>query len=207
MVRLLTFLAFIISSVIFGQEGKYEQTMGKALAIWKEGKTMEASAIFERIAFAEKKEWLPDYYIALINCTEAFNPINKEKSTDLINKAQTALESAKNKSLKNDEINVLQALIYLVTLVQDPMNNSIKYSPLIMTEYQTALIINPNNPRAVFGKAEFELGGAKWTGVDTKPLCEEINRSLELFANFKPESPLHPKWGFERAKQVATTCK
>ncbi|WP_258929297.1 hypothetical protein [Flavobacterium davisii] len=133
--------------------------------------------------------------------------MNKEKVAALIDKAQIALEGAKLKSSKNDEINVLQALIYTVTLIQDPMNNSVKYAPLIMTEYQNALAINPNNPRAVFGKANFELGGAKWTGADTKPLCIEINRSLELFANFKPESPLHPKWGAERAKQIAVTCK
>ncbi|MFK7060376.1 hypothetical protein V3Q90_09635 [Flavobacterium oreochromis] len=207
MVRFLTFLAILISSAIFAQEGKFEQGMGKALVNWKEGKIMEASAIFERIASAEKTQWLPDYYVALINCTEAFNPLNKEQVTVLIDKAQLALESAKIKNNKSEEINILQALIYTVTLIQDPINNSIKYSPLVMTEYQKALAINPNNPRAVFGKAEFELGSAKWTGIDTKPLCAEIYRSLELFTNFKPESSFHPKWGFERAKQVAATCK
>lgn len=207
MVRLITTAVLLFCSAIFGQQAKFEEGMGKAFGIWKEGKSTEASALFERIASAEKTQWLPDYYVALVNCTEAFNPANKEKASALIEKAQSALDNAKAKSSNNSEICVLQALIYTAILVQDPMTNGMKYSPLAMQEYQKALAINPNNPRAVFGKAEFELGGAKWTGADTKPLCAEINRSLELFANFKPESPLHPKWGLDRAKQVASTCK
>ena len=208
MVRLVTILAVLVSSVIFGQEGnKFEQGMGKAFGIWKEGKSTEASLLFERIASAEKAQWLPDYYVALINCTDAFNPANREKANALLEKAQSSLDNAKTKSDTNSEICVLQALIYTAILVQDPMTNSMKYSPLVMQEYQKALVLNPNNPRAVFGQADFQLSGAKWTGVATKPLCAEINRSLELFANFKPESPFHPKWGLDRAKQVATTCQ
>lgn len=206
MVRFITALTLLVCSTVFGQ-GKFEEGMGKAFGIWKEGKPAEASALFERIASAEKTNWLPDYYVALINCTDAFNPENREKSTSLIEKAQTALDNAKAKSQNNSEIHVLQALIYTAILVQDPMTNGMKYSPLAMAEYTKALVINPNNPRAVFGKAEFELGGAKWSGADTKPICAEINRSLELFANFKPESAFHPKWGLERAQQTAANCK
>ncbi|MDI9309669.1 MAG: hypothetical protein QM535_05600 [Limnohabitans sp.] len=207
MVRLITTALLLICSTVFGQQGKFEEGMGKAFGIWKEGKSAEASAFFERIASAEKTNWLPDYYVALINCLDAFNPANKEKSTSLIEKAQTALNSASAKSANNEEIHVLQALIYTAILVQDPMTNGMKYSSLTMTEYGKALAINPNNPRAVFGKAEFELGGAKWTGADTKPICAEIARSIELFNNFKPESPFHPKWGLDRAKQITANCK
>jgi len=206
MVRLITTAVLLFCSAVFGQ-GKFEEGMGKALGIWKSGQATEASAQFERIASVEKSNWLPNYYVAMINTVEAFKPENREKATSLIEKGQNALNMAKLVSPNNDEINVMQALIYTAILVQDPMTNGMKYSPLAISEYQKALAINPNNPRAVFGKAEFELGGAKWTGADTKPLCAEINRSLELFANFKPETVFHPNWGLDRAQQVAANCK
>jgi hypothetical protein len=193
--------------MVFGQNGKFEQGMGKAFGIWKEGKPAEASALFERIATAEKTNWLPDYYVALINCTEAFKPENREKSTSLIEKAQAALNNAGAKSQNNAEINVMQAMIYTATLVQDPMTNGMKYSMLVNGEYAKAKALAPNNPRVVFCSAEFELGGAKWSGVDIKPICAEISRSIELFNNFKPESPFHPSWGLDRAQKTQASCK
>ena len=76
-----------------------------------------------------------------------------------------------------------------------------------MELYAKAKAIAPENPRVVFGKAEFEIGGAKWTGKDTKPMCAQIEKAIELFATFKPETPFSPKWGLERALEVQKNCK
>lgn len=207
MTRIITTLTLFVSTLLIGQQTQFEKGMEKAFSIWKEGKNEEARAIFERIASAEKTQWLPNYYIALIHCTAVFESQDKEKNSLLIDKAQTAIDEAKAKAQNNSEIHVLQALIYTATLIQDPMTNGMKYSMLATQEYDKAISINPNNPRAVFGKAEFELGGAKWTGADTKPICEQIIKSIELFNNFKPESVFHPKWGLERAQQIVANCK
>jgi hypothetical protein len=51
------------------------------------------------------------------------------------------------------------------------------------------------------------ISGAKYWGTDTKPMCEAIAKSIELFANFKPESVFHPKWGADRAKEALGNCK
>lgn len=206
MVRVFTTAVLLFCSAVFGQ-AKFEEGMGKALGTWKSGQATEASALFERIASVEKTNWLPNYYVAMINIVEAFKPENRVKATSLIEKGQNALNNAKLISPNNAEINVMQALIYTAILVQDPMTNGMKYSPLAMTEYQKALAIDPKNPRAVFGKAEFELGSAKWTGADTKPICAQVANSIELFATFKPETPFHPNWGLDRAQEVLTSCK
>ena len=75
---IVTFVLFI-SSLISAQ-GKYEEGMGKAFSLWKDGKNSEASDMFERIAGAEKDKWLPNYYVALVNTTTAFQTKDKEKS-------------------------------------------------------------------------------------------------------------------------------
>lgn len=206
MKTIITVIAFIITNLVSAQ-GQFEQGMGKAFGLWGEGKSADASAMFERIASAEKSNWLPNYYVALVNTTDAFDPKNKANIPALLDKAQRALDDAAIISSDNAEIMVLQALIYTAWLVQDPMTNGMKYSALAMKEYEKALAIAPNNPRAVFGKAEFEMGGAKYWGTDTKPMCEQVAKSIELFANFKPESEFHPKWGLDRAQEILKTCK
>ena len=198
--------ALLISSLLTAQTS-FEQGMGKALGLWGEGKAKEASDLMERIVAAEKNNWLPNYYVALINTTEAFNPANKEKVPAMIIKAQDAIDNATLISPNNDEIMVVQAMLYTVVLLQDPMTNGVKYTGLVMEQYGKALAINPNNPRAVFSKAEFEIGSAKYWGTDTKPMCAQIEKSIQLFANFKAETPFSPKWGLDRAQEALKGCK
>jgi hypothetical protein len=205
MKTMITSIAFFICSLLTAQT-QFEQGMGKAMQLWGEGKDSEAVATFERIASVEKTNWLPNYYIAFVNTISAFNTKDKEKVNALLTKAQDAIDNASLISPNNAEIMVVQAMLYTAILVQDPMTNGQKYSGLVMEQYAKALVINPNNPRAVFSKAEFEIGGAKYWGTYTKPMCDAIAKSIELFANFKPETQFHPKWGADRAKEALENC-
>lgn len=206
MTKLITAITLFICSLLSAQT-QFEQGMGKAFGLWKEGKNTEASDLFERIAAAEKTSWLPNYYVALVNTTSAFKTQDKTQIDLLLNKAQNALNVEIAKDSNNAELYVLQALIYTAWVVADPMTNGMKYSAKTMEMYDKAEALAPENPRVVFGKADFQLGGAKWTGIDTKPLCAQVDKAIGLFATFKPETPFSPKWGLERALEVQKTCK
>ncbi|TCN58590.1 hypothetical protein D0809_09610 [Flavobacterium circumlabens] len=206
MKKIITTIALFVA-VISSAQTQFEQGMGKAFGLWKEGKNTEASAMFERIASAEKNSWLPNYYVALVNTTSAFAEKDKSKADLLLTKAQDALDVEFIKDQNNAELYVLQALLYTAWVVQDPMTNAQKYSGKVMENYAKAKAIDPNNPRAVFGEADYQLGGAKWTGVDTKPLCAQVDKAIELFATFKPETPFSPKWGLDRALETQKSCK
>jgi hypothetical protein len=206
MTKIITLIAVLVSSVLTAQT-QFEQGMGKALGLWKEGKAKEASDLMERIAAAEKSNWLPNYYVAFINTTEAFNPANKNNAAVLIEKAQQALDAAMVVSPNNAELLVMQAMAYTALIVQDPMVNGMKYSPKVMELYAKAKFIAPENPRVVYCKAEFEIGGAQWSGADVKKLCLDLESAIPLFEKFVPESPFHPKWGLERAKEALKNCK
>ncbi|KLT68292.1 MULTISPECIES: hypothetical protein [Flavobacterium] len=206
MTKIITAITLFICGLLSAQT-QFEQGMGKAFGLWKEGKSTEASAMFERIASAEKNSWLPNYYVALVNTTAAFSEKDGSKVDLLLTKAQDALDVEFIKDQNNAELYVLQALLYTAWVVQDPMTNAQKYSGKIMENYAKAKAIDPNNPRAVFGEADYQLGGAKWTGVDTKPLCAQVDKAIELFATFKPETPFSPKWGLDRALETQKSCK
>ena len=181
--------------------------MGKAFQLWGEGKNTEASAMFERIAAAEKRSWLPNYYVALVNTTTAFGKKDATQIDLLLTKAQNALDVELIKTPDNSELLVMQAMIHTAWIAYDPMTNGQKLSGTVMELYGKAQALAPENPRVVFGKAEFEIGAAKFWGTDTKPICAQIEKAIGLFATFKPETPFSPKWGLERALEAQKKCK
>lgn len=206
MIRIIT-TTFLFICGILSAQSQYETGMNKALGLWGENKPAEASAMFERIASVEKTNWLPSYYVALVNTTEAFKTRDKEKITALLTKAQTAQDNAVAISPNNAELLVMQAMIHTAWIAFDPMTNGMKLSGKVNELYGKALALAPDNPRVVLCKAEFDMGSAKYFGSDTKPICAMAERSLTLFANFKPETPYSPTWGRDRAEQMVAECK
>ena len=206
MTKLIIATALFITTLLSAQ-GQFEQGMGKAFGLWKEGKNQEASDLFERIALAEKNSWLPNYYIALINSTSAFQTKDKEKINTLLTKAQSNLDIEMAKNPNNPELLVMQAMIHTGWIAFDPMTYGMTLSGKVSELYAKAEAIAPENPRVVFCKAEFAIGGAKWTGANVKDLCKDVERSIALFATFKPETPFSPKWGLDRANEALKNCK
>lgn len=199
-------VAVLISSFGIAQ-GKFEQAMGQAMKLWGENKNTEASDLFARIASAEKSSWLPNYYVAAVNCFAAFSEKDKEKMSAMLNKAQDAVDIEMGKNPNNVELLVIQAMIHTAWIASDPMTNGMKLSGKVAELYSKAEAIDPQNPRAVFSKAEFAIGAAKWTGGNVKDLCKDVDRSIELFNKFKPETQFSPSWGLKRALAAQKNCK
>ncbi|MEM8522147.1 hypothetical protein [Flavobacterium sp. PL12] len=206
MTKIITTIAFFVCSLLSAQ-GQFEQGMGKAFQLWGQGKNTEASDMFERISAVEKTSWLPNYYVALINTTAAFQTKDKEQINLLLAKAQKALDFEMVKNPNNAELLVVQAMIHTAWIAFDPMTNGQKLSGKVMELYAKAQAIAPENPRVVFEKAEFEIGAAKFWGTDTKPMCAQIEKAIGLFATFKPETAFSPTWGLDRAIVAAANCK
>ena len=206
MIKIITTITFFICSLVSAQ-GQFEQGMGKAFQLWGEGKSTEASDLFERIASAEKASWLPNYYVFFVYSSTVFRFNDIELMYLLLSKALKALDAEMDKNPNNAELLVMQAMIHTAWIAFDPMTNGQKLSGTVMELYGKAQAIAPENPRVVFCKAEFEIGGAKFWGTDTKPMCAQIEKAIGLFATFKPETPFSPKWGLERALEAQKNCK
>jgi len=203
----LLIIAFVFVSGILSAQTNFEKGMQKAFEIWQQGNMDEAENMFERISNAETDQWLPHYYIAQINSIKSWSQKDEAILKAQLDKAQEHLDLAKAISKDNVEIMVLQAHILTNWVAFDGMTYGMKYSGKITELYSKAYAMAPENPRVVFSKAEWGMGSAKYFGQDTKPFCAEMEKSLELFANFKAESEFHPNWGKERAEQVIKSCK
>ena len=206
MTKIITIIAMFVASIVSAQT-QFDQGMKKALQTWKNGNSKEALVQFEKIASVEKTNWLPNYYIALINTTQAFGEQDKTKMLSLIESAQKAQDFCNDLAMDNPEVLVMQAMIHTASIVYDPMTNGQKLSGDVMYILNKAYKIAPENPRVVFQKASFEIGMAQYFGQDTKPMCAQIEKSIELFATFKPETAFHPSWGLDKAQEAVKACK
>ncbi|MGC1472545.1 MAG: hypothetical protein WA775_08135 [Psychroserpens sp.] len=203
----LTIIAVLLVSMIATAQTDFEKGMAKAFDLWEQDKMDEAENMFERISNAEPDQWLPHYYIAQINSLKSWSEKDINILKVQLEKAQEHINTAMAIRKDNPEILVLQAQVLTNWVAFDGMTYGMKYSGKIAELYANAQALAPKNPRAAFGKAEWEMQSAKYFGKDTKPYCEAIENSIELFTNFKPESEFHPKWGKERAKQTLESCK
>jgi len=202
MKTLICTLLTILSITTYAQ-GNYEKAMGEALKIWGTGKAKEASAQFERIAHAEKENWIPKYYQTLTLITNSFNIQDETEKASALKKINELIP----KENLNSEWLVLRALANTSDLTSDPMNKAMILSPSIMSDYESAIKMDPNNPRALIGLAEFSIQSKEYMGGDTKEECESLQKALTLFANQKHEEPFYPSWGKERAEALLKDCK
>ncbi|MFS4482825.1 hypothetical protein ACKGJY_07390 [Hyunsoonleella sp. 2307UL5-6] len=206
MKHLIIITVLFISAVTTAQTN-YEKGMQKAFELWSNNKPVEAANLFERIASAETDNWLPCYWAAQINILTSFGEQDKDKLTAKLKKGQDLLNDATAISKNNPEIMVMQALLHTAWIAFDGATYGMILSPKVVELYAKAEAIAPENPRVIASKAEWNIGSAKYFGQDTTAFCKDLERALELFAKFKPESEFHPKWGKDRVEELLKSCK
>lgn len=199
--------AFLIISGFSQAQNNYENGMQKAFELWDADKWEEAENMFERIANAEPEQWLPNYYVALMNSLKSWDQKDEAILRAQLEKAQEHINTAFSKSEDNPELMVMQAHVYTNWIAFDGMTYGMKYSAKVAELYNKAIAIAPNNPRVAFSKADWDMGSARYFGQDPAPYCKDIEASVQLFSTFKKESEFSPNWGEERAKQVLAECK
>jgi hypothetical protein len=203
-----SYIAFILLFSLQGvlAQGKYEMGMKKAFELWSDGQIEQSSQLFLRIGDAEKDNWIPYYYAAHTYITAAFGQKDATKLDLYLKYAEDYLSKANGISKKNAELHIAKALMLTARLTSDPAAYGQVLSPQIVGLYEQALKIEPDNPRAVFSLAEFEMGAARFFGQDLAPFCERILSAIELFSGQQSDEPYYPSWGEDRARQAAANC-
>ncbi|MFY7671428.1 hypothetical protein ACOSP6_10135 [Tenacibaculum sp. MEBiC06402] len=205
MKKIVLLIIVLISTNIVAQS-KYEKGMTKAFELWSQQKTTEACQLFERITKAEPEKWLPPYYVATLEILGSFGIKDEAKLNSKLIKAQEYLDLAKSLSPNNPEIMINQALLNTAYIAFDGQKYGMTLSGKNSMIYAEALKIAPKNPRVVLGKAEWDMGAARYFNQPIEPYCKDVEKSIELFA--VEELPqFYPKYGKDRAKEVLKQCK
>jgi hypothetical protein len=154
----------------------------------------------ERIAATEKTEWLPNYWVAYCYLMDSYSEKDDDKKDQLLDNADTYLEKIDKLVKDHDEVEIMRANIANARIAVSPSFRWMKYGSKIDKSLNFAKKLNPQNPRislleaqGIFYKPAM-FGGGK---AKSKPILE---KSIELFAKFKPASSILPNWGEMTAK-------
>lgn len=196
-------LAIINSST--AQSEKFEPAMKKIFIELDSAKTgddlQNVSNSFERIATAEKDQWLPYYYAAYAQVMKTYMEKDVSKIDPTIDKADMLLANAESLSQHNSEISTLKAMATQCRMRVD-WSRGMTLGPKCVALIKDAEKQDPNNPRAWMFDAQSvyntpsQFGGSKDKGK------ELLKKSIELYGSFKPASPLAPNWGKEHAENT-----
>lgn len=206
MKRLIIIIVLLVTKVISAQSN-FDQGMQKAFDLWKNDQWMEAEQLFERIAAAEPDQWLPNYYIAQMNSLKTWEEKDANKVKGQLDKAQDYLNRAMAIERDNADLLVMQAQILTNWVAYDGMTYGMKYSSKISDLYKKAYALAPENPMVVLGQAEWNMGSARYFGQDIQSFCKDVERALQLYETYSPQSDFYPNWGQEHAKAVLNSCK
>ena len=202
----ITFILGLVFAFNLSAQTQYENGMNKAFALWKTQQNAEAVQVFERIAGAEKENWLPSYYAATILIMDGFAIKDESALNTHLNKAQALLDQAAAISKRNPEIFITQAMLQTVYVAFDGQKYGMTLSAKNTQLYAEALAIAPDNPRVVLSKAQWDMGTAKFFGQSTASFCDEIKRSIDLFKKEEKKGMYHPFGGIERAQEAVKDC-
>lgn len=199
----LTIALLFLSNLLFAQSEKYTAAMTAALADFNVSQSKEPvreewvalANRFERIAFAEPREWLPRYYAAYAYGSLAFmgnDAIQKDQMSD---KAASLLDEAVKITGENSELMVLDAQIHQARLAADPQVRWQTEGPLFTASLDKAKKMDPSNPRTYLLEGTNLLYTPEQFGGGKKAAKPVLEKAMEKFATFQPEGPLYPSWG------------
>lgn len=210
MKSIIVFFSFLlIVSSSFAQSDKYIKSMQMNLGLLESAKSPEdftsLAASFERIAEAEKSQWLPYYYAALTTLYNGF--ANESVSKDeLANKAGQLIEKAEVLKPDNSDIILLRNMEYTLRMLVDPQSRYMQYVNKIGESLATAKRLDPNNPRVYLIEAQSLFGTPAQFGGGKDKAKPVFEKSIALFDANKPESALHPSWGKSTAVTMLAQC-
>lgn len=158
---------------------------------------------FERIAEAEKNQWLAYYYAAFCNASAGtmvgaegdMMAAKADKTDPYADKADKHIAKAEELMKNNSEIFIVKKMIATLRMIGDPMNRFMTYGQEAQAMLDEAKKLNAENPRVYIleGQDKFftpeQFGGSK---EEAKVLFEKAKK---LYETFKPESSIHPNWG------------
>ena len=202
-------LLLLISLFGATQNKKYFALMKKNIQYLDSAKNetqyLAAAMGFEKLAVQERKEWLPDYYAAMAYVLIAYGKEGEEidKWTD---KADKFINYADSLSSNNAEIYVLKAMAASSRIMVDPMARAFMYGKQAYDFSQTAMTLDPNNPRPHANKGQGTFYTPDTFGGGALKAKPHLEKALERYKIFKPASDIHPNWGKKMCEDLLKKC-
>jgi hypothetical protein len=207
--KILIAIFFLITVAGFSQSKKYIAMMKKNISFLDSAKTetqfLAAAIGFEKMSKTETKEWLPNYYAGMAYVLIAYEK-EGEEIDKWADKADVFIKRADSLSKNNAEIYVLKAMSSSSRIMVDPMARGFMFGKEAYDHSQTAMTLEPNNPRPYANKGQGTFYTPEAFGGGAAKAKPYIEKALERYKTFKPQSELHPNWGKKTCEDILKKC-
>ncbi len=151
---------------------------------------------FQRIAEAEKTQWLPYYYASYCTVMNAYMEPDKSKTDGIADKAEVLIKKAEElNGGENSETCVIKSMVASAHMMVDPQSRWMQYGQTSSENITKAKSLDPTNPRPVYLEGQAALFTPEQFGGGKGPAKVLLQKALEMFEKFKPATELHPSWG------------
>ncbi len=205
-------ILFATALTTFAQSEKYTAAMKSSIteidaAFKNPANLVTLGNKFERIALAEKSQWLAYYYAAYCQVNYAFMEQDKSKVDDIADKATTLINVADSLMPNNSEISCIKSMIASSHMMVDPMARWQEYGEASSGNMEKAMQQDPTNPRPYMLKGQSLMYTPEQFGGGCKTAKPALQTALDKYATFKAESELHPNWGGAFTEGLMKECK
>lgn len=208
---LIIFILTLSITAVAGNEKAYKKAMKSNIEQLHSAQAPDAFDMaankFIRIGEAEKDKWLPYYYASLAYVWKSFRINDAQEKDKNLTESMTYLSKAKALEENNPEIIALEGFVYMIQISVDPANRGQSLTPKSFGAFNTALGIEPSNPRALLFKGQMQYGMSQFFGSGTEEACAMIVKSVDLFEQDNPKDSILPSWGLSSAQSYIEKCK
>jgi hypothetical protein len=208
---LLAAVSFLVAGA-FAQSEKYVASMKANIAAIDSSfknpqNLLDLANKFERIAVAEKTQWLAYYYAAYCQVNYTYMEQDKSKVDAIADKATELIDKADALQPNNSEISCIKSMIASAHMMVNPMQRYQEYGPEAASFLDAAMQQDATNPRPEFLRGQ----GLKYTPEQFGGGCATakpvLQSSLAKYGTFKPASEIYPTWGKQRVELLLSECK
>lgn len=168
-------------------------------------KFVNLGADFERIGNAELKEWLPYYYAAYCFSMKAL--LTSKESEELANRADQLLDLAEKRGGDKSEIYCVKSYAATARLIINPQQRWMTDGKASSDFINQAIKENPENPRGYLLLGQSVMNTPKEYGGGYDTAKQILNKALEKFKTYKPQSDISPQWGKEYTEYLLQKVK
>ena len=210
----LSFLTALLLLAVcsFAQSEKYVAAMKKNLAgmdsSFKNPEDLiKLANSFERIATAEKSEWLPYYYAAFCQVNAGFMNQDKSKTDAIADKATDLIKKADSISPNNSEVSCIKSMIASCHMMVNPQERWQQYGTESSGNLDAAIKQDPSNPRPYYLRGQGLMYTPEQFGGGCKTAKPQLEMAFEKYNAFKAASEIHPGWGKQVVEKLISECK
>ena len=191
-----------------GYEAAMKSTLGDMKNIQNQSDLVDIANKFDRIGAAEKDQWLPYYYSAYCYILMTTQELDVTKLDDYLNTADVNIGKAENLNPDMVEILALKGFSSMMRINVDPAARGQEYSMKSVGYLQQAIQLDENNPRVILMMSRIRYGTAQFFGSDTRPICDQFKKAVELFDQESNDSgSIFPSWGKPQALSMVKNCE